>query len=249
LVRRASDRHSAGVTILEGVRVIDGALARTATLEALYVEEGAPGSVEQLAGRVGATPVRIVQRGVLGRVGDVVTSPGVLAVAALPTVGPAAFAETSLSVVAVGVRDPGNAGSLLRGAEAAGAAGVVFCGDPVDVRNPKVARASAGACFGVAVGEGDDPVDTLEMLGSHGVRRLGTVATGGRPPESHDLTVPVAFVVGGEAEGLPSGLEAVLDDRVTIPMAGAAESLNVATAAAVCCFEAARQRRVAGAGR
>ncbi len=235
------------MTILEGVRVIEGAVARGAVLGALYVDEEPTGAVQQLAERIrsAGTAVRMVRSGVLGRVGDVVTAPGVLAVAELPTVGPAAFHDASLLVVAIDVRDPGNAGSLLRGAEAAGAAGVVFCGDPVDVRNPKVARASAGACFGVAVGEGDDPVDTLQMIGSSGLRRLGTVAAGGSPPETHELTSPVAFVVGGEARGLPAGLETVLDGRVTIPMEGAAESLNVATAAAVCCFEAARQRRVA----
>lgn len=241
-------RRTAGATVLEGVRVVEGALARDATILGLYVDERAPDAVLRLAERVrdAGTTVRTVRTGVLGRVGDVVTSPGMLAVAALASVTPRAFADASLVVVAVDVADPGNAGSLLRSAEAAGAAGVVFCGDSVDVRNPKVARASAGACFGVAVGEGDDPVDTLETLRSHGLRRLGTAAAGGTPPEAHDLTVPVAFVVGGEARGLPAGLERVLEGHLTIPMQGAAESLNVATAAAVCCFEAARQRREAG---
>ena len=83
----------------------------------------------------------------------------------------------------------------------------------------------------------------LETIGGWGIRRLGAVARGGRDYTSLDLTAPVAFVVGNEAHGLPPDVEPRLDDRITVPLAGRSESLNVGMATAVLCFEAVRQRR------
>jgi TrmH family RNA methyltransferase len=144
------------------------------------------------------------------------------------------------------VRDPGNAGTVLRSAEAAGADGVLSCDGSVDVYNPKTVRASAGSLFHVPVVVGGEPVDVLEQIGSWGVRRLGTVARRGHDYTAVDLARPTALVLGNEANGLPDHVSAHLDDEVTIPMAGRSESLNVGMAAAVLCFEAARQRRQRG---
>jgi TrmH family RNA methyltransferase len=95
--------------------------------------------------------------------------------------------------------------------------------------------------------EGDDPVKVLETLGAAGRRRLGTTASGGVAPDALDLTAPLAFVLGNEAHGLTPALGDQLDDRVTIPLAGPqVESLNVAMAGTVLCFEAARQQRGRG---
>jgi TrmH family RNA methyltransferase len=104
-------------------------------------------------------------------------------------------------------------------------------------------RASAGALFAVPIVEGSPTVEILERLGSGGMRRVGAVARGGTPVDELDLAGPVALVVGNEVHGLG---DLPLDDLVTIPMAEGAESLNVAMAATVLCFEAQRQRRVAG---
>ncbi len=140
-------------------------------------------------------------------------------------------------VVAAGLADPGNVGTILRSAEAAGADAVVLTAGAVDVFNPKVVRASAGALFRVPVA-----VDVAAgALGDLGVALLGTVATGGVPYDEAPLDGACALVLGNEAHGLPPGL--ALDGLVSIPHAGRAESLNVAMAATVLCFEAARRRR------
>ena len=140
------------------------------------------------------------------------------------------------------VADPGNAGTLLRSAEAAGCAGVVCCGG-VDPFGPKTVRASAGAVFLVPVVEVAPARHALASVGDAGIRRVGLAAHGGVPLDEVDLVGPVAFVLGSEAHGLPDGLAAALDEVVTIPMAGRSESLNVAMAGTLAVFEAARQRR------
>ncbi|HEX2064729.1 MAG TPA: RNA methyltransferase, partial [Acidimicrobiales bacterium] len=154
--------------------------------------------------------------------------------------------HSTLLVVCVDVRDPGNAGTVLRSAEAAGADGVVFCGGSVDVYNPKTVRASSGALFHVPVVVGGDSAEVLERIGEWGMARLGAVARSGRDYVEVDLAAPSALVLGNEAGGLPADLDPLLDDTVSIPMAGRSESLNVGMAAAVLCFEAARQRRRVG---
>jgi TrmH family RNA methyltransferase len=185
--------------------------------------------------------VHTLQAGVLERVTDTVTPQPVLAIAPWVDVPLEAARDGDFLVVCVDVRDPGNAGTILRSAEAAGASAVVFCDGSVDVFNPKTVRASAGSIFHVRVVNGGPVDDVLATLGAWGVRRLGTVATGGVPYDAVDLTQKVALVLGNEANGLPDGV--VLDERVTIPMAGRGESLNVGMAAAVLAFEVGRQRR------
>ena len=151
-------------------------------------------------------------------------------------------------IVAVGVSDPGNLGTLLRSAEAAGCAGLVCCGESVDIYNPKVVRASAGAVFGIPIvaprpgGPENDPIDVLDELGAAGRKRYGATA-GGVPASDVELTGPVALVLGNEAHGLSEAVLAQVDGLISIPMAGSAESLNVAMAGTVLAFEAARQRR------
>jgi TrmH family RNA methyltransferase len=231
--------------VLEGPRVIDAALARGADVETLYLAPGADRAFGPLVSRIDAmgTPIERLKEGVLERIGDTVTPQPILAVAPTPRYDLSSFGRGGLVVVAVTLRDPGNAGTLLRSAEGAGAAGVVFCGNSVDAYSPKVVRSSAGAIFGVPTVEADDPVQVLDALGAQGRRRLGTANAGGAPVDGVDFTGPLAIVVGNEAHGLPAALEAHLDGTVTIPLAGAADSLNVAMAGTVLVFEAARQRR------
>jgi TrmH family RNA methyltransferase len=139
-------------------------------------------------------------------------------------------------LVADRINDPGNAGTLLRSAEAAGVDGVVFTAGSVDVFNPKVVRASAGALFAVPV---VTDVDLAQALG-HDRRSFGTTSHAGTPFTEADLTQPAAIVVGNEAHGLDAATP--VDEWVTIPHRGRAESLNVAMAATLLVFEVARQR-------
>jgi len=146
-------------------------------------------------------------------------------------------------VVCAEVRDPGNAGAVIRVADAAGADAVVCAAGTVDPFNPKTVRASAGSVLHlpVVVAEGA-AADVLGDLGRRGLRRVAAATRGGTPYTDAPLVPPLALVLGNEAHGVPAPLAAVLDAAVTIPLGGGAESLNVSSAAAVLCFEVARRR-------
>jgi TrmH family RNA methyltransferase len=229
--------------VVEGAKVLAEALDAGVEVESVFVAAGAP--ADATTERAIAAGARIFQLapGVLERVADTVTPQPVLAVVPLVDRPLESLRDAGLLVVAVDVRDPGNAGTLLRSAEASGADGVLCCEGSVDVYNPKTVRASAGSLFHVPVVSGGDPVEVLSEMSTWGVRRLATTASGGRDYTDLDLTERSAFVLGNEAHGLAPELSDLVDEWVTIPMTGRTESLNVGMAAAVLCFEAARQRR------
>ncbi len=231
----------------EGSKVISAALDVGAPMEALFYapeatsDDRAGAVIEQALGA--GVRVHQLAPGVMERVADTVTPQPLVAVIAFVDVDLDALAAASLLVVCADVRDPGNAGTVLRSAEAAGADGVICCGGSVDVYNPKTVRASAGALFHVPIVAGGDVAEVLERLGDWGMHRLAATTHHGLDYTEADLTTAVALVLGNEATGLPGGLERWIDEPVSIPMSGRAESLNVGMAAAVLCFEAARQRR------
>ena len=249
--RRQEDRF-----VLEGAKLLEVALDAEASLEAVYHAPGALASrtaadlVERA--REGGARVFPLRDGVLERVTDTVTPQPLCAVAAtrdvpLPTLLAAGEIARRPLVVCVDVRDPGNLGAILRSADAAGTAGVLVCGESTDVYNPKVVRASAGAIFRVPLALAGDAGEALAAVGAAGLRRVGTLARGGEDYTLASLDPPLALVLGNEASGLGAPVAALLDGAVTIPMEGG-ESLNVAMAATVLCFEAARRRRAAEAG-
>ncbi len=198
----------------------------------LRVHDLADGVLERVAGTVSPQPVLAIVR-----TGDVE-----LGALAPPAVDPRPV------VVCADVRDPGNLGTVLRSAEAAGAAGVVCCDGTVDAYNPKCVRASAGALFHVPLVVGGAPLAVVDGLRAVGRCCLGAAARRGVPFTDQDLSGS-ALVIGNESNGLPAELEEHLDGLVHIPMEGRAESLNVGMASTVLCFEAARQRRAAPPGR
>lgn len=232
--------------MVEGAKLISVALDVGAGIEGIYAAPAAWAEVgtEAVLRRAISAGARVhdLAEGVMERVADTVTPQPVLAVAPFLDVALSELEGAGLVVVCAGVRDPGNAGTVLRSAEAAGADGVVFCDGSVDVYNPKTVRASAGALFHLRLVTGGEAVEVLNRIGSWGTRRLAAVARGGTPYTQVDLRGPVALVLGNEAAGLAPELGPLLDEAVTIPMRGKAESLNVGVAAAVICFEAARQR-------
>jgi TrmH family RNA methyltransferase len=214
-------------------------------IEVLATPDAPAELVERLV--ASGTPVRAVRAEALARAADAVTSQGIAALVerSLASVEDAvgAAARGPLSLVLVDVGDPGNAGTLLRAAEASGGAAVFFCGTSVDPTSPKCVRASAGALFHLPVVSGGEVVSVLDRLGATGVATIGSVVQDGTPYDDVDLRGPVAVVVGSEAHGLAPEVVRHLDRVVTIPMVGRAESLNVAMAGSVLCFESLRQRR------
>ena len=233
--------------MLEGPNVVAGALDRGAPLEAVYLGYGARDAFRALVERVRGRDIPVVdlKEGVLEKVGTTRTPQPVLAVAAHGTRPLADLRPDGLVLIAVGVADPGNLGTLLRSAEAAGAAGVVCTAKSVDVHNPKTVRSSAGALFGVTVAEEDDPMAVLATLAAAGRRRYATRSGAPTAYDAVDLARPSAVLLGNEAHGLDPALDEAVDGVFSIPMAGAADSLNVAMAGTLVAFEAARQRRAA----
>ena len=185
---------------------------------------------------------------------DTVTPQGLLAVCALVDVPLAAVVAARPSLVAVlaHVRDPGNAGTVVRAADAAGAGGVVLTDASVDVHNPKCVRASAGSIFHLPVATGVPLAPAVRALRGAGLTVLAADVAGtadlddlqdaagrGEGP----LAGPVAWVFGNEAWGLPDDALAAADAVVRVPVYGRAESLNLATAATVCLYASARAHR------
>jgi TrmH family RNA methyltransferase len=185
----------------------------------------------------------------LAALAETVTPQGVVAVCRHLDVSLADALTRRPRLVAVlaGIRDPGNAGTVLRSADAAGADVVVFAGEAVDPYNGKAVRASAGSLFHVDVVRASDPaavIATVRDAGltvlaadGHGDQDLDTLADDGA------LAVPTAWVFGSEARGLPDDLAELTDARVRVRLYGRAESLNLAAAAAVCLYASARALR------
>ncbi len=224
---RRSSRSEEGVFVVEGPLLIAQAIAAGWEIEAQFVAPGAT-AVQSSA------PVYELAPNVIERVASTEAPQPVLAVvrqrdSLLP-------ADADFVMVAHRLSDPGNAGTIIRSAEAAGAQAVVFTQGSVDPFNSKVVRATAGSLFRIPVVSAE-----LDVLRAAGLRVLATSSHHGTAYTEADLTGRVALVVGNEAHGVPD--DSPVDGWLTIPHAGAAESLNVAMAATVLVFEVARQRR------
>lgn len=230
--------------MVEGAKLV-GEARRHGVIEAVYldVEAGAVERAEAAACAAAGATVLEVQAGALSRALEAVSPQPMAAVVATVDLNLAEVAATrpTLLVACVDVQDPGNLGTMLRSAGAAGVGAVLCCGGSVDVYNAKSVRSSAGAIFHLPVVVGDDAEAMLDEIGRWGLHRWATAADGATDYTAADLAAPAAIVVGNEAHGLPPGLP--LDGTLRIPMSGPGESLNVATAMSVVCFEAARQRR------
>jgi TrmH family RNA methyltransferase len=254
LLRRRSARTEAGRYVIEGPRLVIDALEAGVAVDAVYVPVDATGAeVDAVISAAAAAdvPVRALATGVLEQVASTQAPQPAIALAAPRAASIAEVLDAAstpaadpLVLVLVDVADPGNAGTLLRVAEGAGAALVVLAGPAaVDVHNPKVVRAAAGSLFRVPVATVPDAATALDELAARGVRRVATLVDGGDDYDTVDLTGAVALVLGSEAHGLGPDVVARVDQRVRIPMLGRVESLNVAVAGAVLAFDSARRRR------
>jgi TrmH family RNA methyltransferase len=180
----------------------------------------------------------------VAEIADAVTPQGIVA-RCRTVVRPIDALPDAARLVAVGVdvRDPGNAGSLIRAADAAGADAVILAGDSVDPLNPKAVRATVGSLFHLPVIVERAVPDVLAALRERGLAILAADGGGADDLFDRDLTGPTAWLFGNEAHGL-GALADLADARVAIPIYGQAESLNLATAAAVCLYSSARAQRV-----
>lgn len=232
--------------------LVEGPYAATeavAYLERLFVTEAARQDHAGLVERAGARDVAVttVSEEVCAAITTTVRSQGVVGVAHLPSpVLEDALRGARLVLVCFEVRDPGNAGAIVRTADAAGVDAVVFAGDSVDPRNPKAVRSSAGSLFHLPVVDRVTWPAVLTACREAGLRLLAADASAADRHTDVDLTVPTAIVTGNEAHGLDPRVQADCDAAVSVPILGGAESLNLAAAVAVLTYEAARQRAFAG---
>jgi TrmH family RNA methyltransferase len=206
-----------------------------------------PAAAEDHADLLGAAPVTLVDERALASLSDSVSPAGLVALcrhvdAPLEHV---VRASARLLAICADVRDPGNAGTVIRTADAAGADAVVLAGSSVDAYNPKTVRATVGSLFHLPVVVEPDPLAALAAARTAGLVVLAADGAGEVDLDRADdlLAGPTAWLFGNEARGLPPELVAAADHRVRIPIHGRAESLNLSTAAAVCLYASARAQR------
>lgn len=218
--------------MVEGETLIREALAAGWSLEAQFVVSGARAIPD-------AEPVYSLAPGVLERVVTTESAQPHVAIFECPAERRDALETASFVVAALDIADPGNLGTMMRSAEAAGADLMVVSPTTVDIFNPKVIRSSAGSIFRLPVVE----VEGLEQIRRAGRSIIATSSHRGIDYDHVDFRRSVAIVLGNEASGLDESVP--VDEWVTIPHVGRTESLNVAMACTVLCFEIARQRRTA----
>ena len=217
----------------------------------LFVTAGTRSRHDDLVARAAGlgVPVRAVSGEVMAELAQTVTPQGLLAVCRFIdiTLQRLTAAAPRLVVLLANVRDPGNAGTVLRTADAAGADGVIFSDASVDPYNSKCVRASAGSLFHLPVVAGSPLQQAAAALRGAGLQILAAEGGAGRELDELEsdgaLGRPTAWLFGNEAWGLPADLLALADQAVAVPIYGRAESLNLAAAAAVCLYASARARR------
>ncbi|MEO8423508.1 MAG: TrmH family RNA methyltransferase [Actinomycetota bacterium] len=227
--------------LVEGAQGVGEALERSGQLLSLFVID----DLDPLAVRARQTGVDVheVSPDVMAKLTSTVTPQGIVGVSSFLDVASDTLPDVGCVAVLHEVRDPGNAGTVMRSADAAGAGGVVFTTSSVDAYNPKTVRSSAGSIYHLPIVRGEGTADVLQGARDRGMRILAMDGHADEDLYSTDLSVPIAFVFGNEAHGLPADVLAMADATVRVPHQGKAESLNLAAAATVCLFEWARRRR------
>ena len=247
LTRRVT-RAEHRLFLAEGPQAVREALARPGCVREVFAAAGAQPELAATAAAAGV-PWLLVDEAALASLTETVSPQGVVAVCRFLDVplSDVLRERPRLLAVCADVRDPGNAGTVIRCADAAGAGGVVLTGSSVDPYNGKAVRASVGSLFHLPLALDPRTTDVVAALQADGVTVLA--ADGAGETDLDDaadeglLTRPTAWLFGNEAWGLPGEIAALADHRVRIPIHGRAESLNLATAAAVCLYASARALR------
>jgi RNA methyltransferase, TrmH family len=241
--------------LAEGPQAVAEAFRYGARLTDLFVTVPARSRHHDLTSAIAdaGVPVHVVSGEIMAELAQTVTPQGLLAICGFVDVPLAEITSTAepqpqLVALLANVRDPGNAGTVLRTADAAGAHAVVFADASVDPYNGKCVRASAGSLFHLPVVAATGLEDAVQALRRAGLRIVAADGRDGRPLDDPAvqarLAEPTAWMFGNEAWGLPPELVALADEPVAVPIYGRAESLNLAAAAAVCLYASARAQRV-----
>jgi TrmH family RNA methyltransferase len=240
-LHRHVGRRRAARFLAEGPNLVEAALRRGLVSEVFATESAASRFGAVLTG----ARVHLVTERAAKALSETVTPVGLVAVCSLPdvTLADAVADGPRLVAVAVEISEPGNAGTLIRIADAMGADAVVLAGHSVDPYNGKCLRASAGSIFSLPVVAEPDAVQAVASLGEAGLQVLASTVDGEVSLDDAALDAPTAWLFGPESHGLPRELADMATHRVRIPMPGSAESLNVASAASICLYQSARALR------
>lgn len=247
---RRSERSERRLFLADGPKAVEGALGVPGCVVEVFAT---PAATEQYADLAAAAPQwTLVEEAALASLSDSVSPAGVVAVCRFldRPLEHLLDGEPMLVAVCIDVRDPGNAGTVIRCADAAGADAVVLAGTSVDLYSPKTVRASVGSAFHLPVAVAPDVPAVIASLRAAGLKVLAADGAGDLDlfePGDREIRVslgqPVAWLFGNEAHGLPEEWLALADEVVRIPIWGGAESLNLSTAAALCLYETARAQR------
>lgn len=240
---RRSVRTERRLFLADGPKAVEGALGVPGCVVEVFTTPAAAATHGALLAR--AARVTLVEERALASLSDAVTPAGLVAVCRFVDVPleQALARAGDLVAICADVRDPGNAGTVIRTSDAAGAGAVVLAGHSVDPYNPKTVRATVGSLFHLPVSTAPDAAAAVRAAQAAGFTVLAADGAGEVGLFDADLAGPTAWLFGNEAWGLPDELAALADHRVAIPIHGRAESLNLATAAAVCLYASARAQR------
>lgn len=241
LKNKAKVRREQDCFLAEGIKMsLEAPVSRvlkTYVSESLYETEGRRFEERGIS-------VEVVSDKVFAEMSDTVTPQGVITVVKRETVRPdEMISRGKCFVLLENIQDPGNLGTMIRTAEAAGVDAIFISADAVDPYNPKVIRSTMGAIYRVPVIIEEDLRQIVDRLQAAEVRCYAAYLTGSVPYDEPDYSSPCAFLIGNEANGLTAELAEAADAAVRIPMCGQVESLNAAVAMSVLCYEAFRQKR------
>jgi TrmH family RNA methyltransferase len=247
LLRRLRElkKRPGDTALLEGPKLVEEAAAAGLVVLEVAASPAARDRLRVVLARLESqgTAIHVVDDGVLTGLSEVDTSQGIVSIARRPVFAEdALYRESPLIVVSAGIQDPGNLGAVLRSAEGAGATGAYLASGTADPFSWKALRGSMGSAFRVPHVRGVTLETALSRLTARGVT-IAATDRDGTLPEAADLRRPIALLLGNEGAGLPASVRRAAAITLAIPMAGRVESLNVAVAAGVLLFEAARQRR------
>lgn len=241
-------RREAGRFLAEGAQAVREAIRRPATVVEIFATADAISRNRELIASTDA-PVSEVSERAAASLSETVSPQGLIAVCHALDVNldDALSRRPRLAAILVEPNEPGNAGAILRTADAAGATVIVLAGDAVDPYNGKAVRASAGSIFHLDVVTGVDPHTAIAGFRTAGIQTLATTGSASDDLDelldAGQLAGPTAWLFGNEAHGLPADVVADADRAVRVRIRGGAESLNLAAAAAVCLFSSARAQR------
>lgn len=240
----SKQRRKNSLALLEGARLVSACCEKTGLPEHLIVSESALNGREmrRFLKKFAGVELVVLSDSLFREISELETPAGVMALVRIPSATPLP-SQSGFCALLEGVQNPGNLGSILRSAAAAGVKEVFLSNDCADPWSPKVLRAAMGAHFQLRIHQ---RADLARIAKGFKGRVIATSPQAKASLYQADLTGPIAFIIGNEGSGVSEALLGMASEQVRIPMPGAAESLNAASAAAVCFFEKVRQSGARG---